>query len=230
MGNGSLGWFYTGTNNAYIYKCYTYSDDIAENLTHAPQMVFDSIINSYVVDQYPGYFPQKEEIRGAALYWPMDGRISGELDYENFVAKYFGGVVRDVYSFNSDPNQEIYILKEDSFTSGNLHDIQELIDRRRAHGIQVFYHVLALSSGRTLTHAFTVDTLHYSEFLVLGLQDYLDSKCFKFSRETKTFNTVKMASELSSKFGVPFYPADSNTFTLTNIEFVSQILFNLSKV
>lgn len=118
IGNGVLGWHRSNVSSIQ-YQVLSYAADIMSVLISAkPVLSISGFLISSVLDVAPTYAPAKEDIRSVARYYPLDGRIVTDTDYEVAINKYYGGLVHDVYSFNSDPVQHVYIIKRPSFDEG----------------------------------------------------------------------------------------------------------------
>lgn len=141
VGNGILGWWTSGSASfEYTYICY--DGDVSDHITTAFGSTITADLVEFTVDDYPGFGLTKEEIRRTSMYYPVDGRIVQEADYKNVLMKFFGGILHDVYSYNSDPNEEVYLLPDTQYDSSYQTQIEDLIDSKRELGMQVYYHLV----------------------------------------------------------------------------------------
>lgn len=229
FGNGILG-YYNENAVSCTYKCLSYGDDLATRLGNSPSLNFDCEIISQEIIQ-PHYGMTTDEIRGMATFYPLDGRIVTDKDYEVVIMKYFGGLLRDVYSFNTDPDQQIYLIVEDVFNDSNLNDLRNhVVNIKRAMGMRTYYYVKHLYDGVQITTSFKVKDTEFDVGLSNRIKAYLDTKLFKFLRVGFVIRTIDLAVELSANLGVNLYPGDSNETTLTPIDFIKAISFTLTVV
>lgn len=237
IGNGTLGW-YSEQVNFLSYTCLTYDDNSFENTDITPALekpgststnpqYYSIDIISYVIDLLPVYGMDKEEVRKTAIYYPIDGRIVTNSDYENVIIKYYGGVLLDVLSYNLDHDQEVVLLKDDNFLASSLLGITNLVDLKRGAGINVIYIEKSKTDGVVIDCSFKLTQDDYYEGILTSVTEFLGTKLFEFMRgyEDTVITTTTLAIELSSYFGKEFYPNDSNTTTLTKSDFIQQ--FNI---
>lgn len=213
VGNGVLGWYRSNVTRIQ-YRVLTYADDITQILASAqPTVSIDALLVSYEVTKTPTFAPEKEDIRAIARFYPLDGRIVTDADYEAVILKFFGGIVHDVYSYNTDPQQQIHIIKRPSFDMNNgevhnLREIKNIIDSKRALGMQTIYHLYSESQGIAFSPVMKIQLADYTNQLVAQVNKYLADKCFKFLRETKTMTATDLAIELSAEFSIEFKPTN----------------------
>lgn len=214
VGNGVLGWYQSNTS-AIQYRVLSYAEDVMTTLSSlAPTLLIQGLLTERVVDVAPTYASTKEDIRSVARFYPLDGRIVTDVDYEVMINKYYGGLVYDVYSYNNDPRQQIYLLKRPAFDSGaggssaNLAEIRARIDSKRTLGMPVDYHLVEETQGLVFTPTMRVPLSAYTNELASQVSKYLAVKCFKFLRESRAYTAVDLATELSAKFSVQFLPVD----------------------
>lgn len=227
VGNGVLGWY----NNAITsvqYKVLTYDDGMfPANLEI--QSLLSAELTGFTRSQEPVYGMDKEEIRKTATFYPIDGRIVTNTDYESVIFKYFGGVLKDVYSYNIDHTQMVHLLVEDTFNDIlHLTQIQQLVDQKRGAGILVEYEQSAISDGLDFILNLTVNIADFYEGLVSEVQTFLDIKLFKFWKETETLTTQNFAIELSAEFEIEFYPADDQSLVMIESNFLKMILLTVN--
>ncbi len=143
-GNGILGW-YNEDYSEFTYTYISYDSDLEDSLESKPTVTIDAEYDSYCITTKPGYSISKEEVRRTAMYYPIDGRIVQESDYESVIMKYFGGILHDVWGFNSDPNEEVYLLPDTQYNETYQAQIKDLVDKKRELGMQVYYHVVPIA-------------------------------------------------------------------------------------
>ena len=172
----------------------------------------------------------KEEVRRTAIYYPIDGRIVTDADYENVIIKYYGGVLLDVYSYNLDHDQEVILLKDDNFLAAHKTEISQMVDLKRGAGINVEYIEKAKTDGLPIDCAFKLTSDDYYEGILTSVTEYLNTKRYKFMRgsEDTVLTTITLAIELSSYFGKEFYPDDTNSTTLTKSDFIQNFNIGVS--
>ena len=194
IGNGTLGWF-DETATSIEYKTLTFDDDIQSKLSNNVTLTIDATLNSQTILSRGSILLSTESVRGLAKFYPIDGRVVQNGDYERVILKYYGSggldVVEDVFAWNTDPDEQVYLLTTSAFGTRDLDNITTLINSRIAQGIQVFYHQVpeeipiihfidngiagkttvrtsfnhGLSSGRTIV---ITDTLHYDGSYVIS--------------------------------------------------------------
>jgi len=227
VGNGVLGWY----NNAITsvqYKILTYNDGMFPTSIELTSLI-DGEIDSFDRVQEPVYGMDKDEIRKTATFYPIDGRIVTNADYEHVIMKYFGGVLRDVYSYNLDHTQQVYLLTEDSFSEIlHLPQIETMVDQKRGAGILVAYEQKAVVDGLDFILNLTVDEEFFYEGLATSVQEFLDAKLYTFWRTAETLTTQKFAIELSAEFEIEFHPADSQTLDMEEDDFLKIILLTIN--
>ncbi len=229
-GDGVLGWFTSlGSLN---YRVISYNPDIVSKVNSSSHQITSLItgatVNELEVIRVPSTGMDKETIRNLAEFYPADGRIIRDKDYELIILKYFTDKIWDVYSWNNDPDQIINILVKDGFDNDDLDAIKEAVDFRRGMGIKINYNTHEVSTGITLTFAFNVDESEFSNELVTDVNAYLADKKYKFMRESTTITAVDIAVELSAEFEVEFNPVGSETYTLETYDFINDITITYS--
>lgn len=237
-GNGFLGYKHEGTSEI-VYNCISYGDDLTTKMNVTPNLKFEAILDNYTVTGLPENYMSKNQIKGMAAYYPLDGRIVQDKDYEIAVTKYFPNHVRDVFAYNSDPNEEIYIIMKKSQLGDTIREvlsdmdkeeIQTMIDTRRGMGIQVFYHWYKESEGIE----FNIDVQIKSENIYAGMGNdvngFFNSMLFKFARKDTTYYSKDFASQISSYFEFPVYDRSNKTVTLSKYQFFKKITINITPI
>jgi len=232
LGNGILGWFDSGVTSL-EYRTLTFDDDAQTKVDETVSLTGDlilSTLNSQTIDSRGTPLLETEQARGLARFYPLDGRTVTDRDYENVILKYFNAYVWDVYAYNDyldiapEHKEHIYLLKKGNFTANILTDITALIEERRALGILVVYHELLENLGVVITCSFSSHDL--TDVIREAAEEFLQSRVYKFMRESTVISTVRIAIELSAEFGIEFYPEDSGSITLTADQFIK--LFNIT--
>lgn len=232
IGNNVIGWYQQNVTNV-TYRVLTYDRDILTSLMQTPRLSIDGILNAYNVVLQPSFDPDKEEVREIARYYPIDGRIVADPDYGVVIRKNFGGIVEDVYAFNTDPDQQVHLLKSDNFGTGTqeaeyLRLITQLVNSKRALGMHVVYHLHPKSDGKAYTTHLMIAKDDYTNELVESVNSYLRERLYTFMRSEQTFTTVKVAVDLSAKFNVRFYPNANDTLTMAETDFFQSFYVNVS--
>jgi len=238
IGNGVIGWYPTGgAASTVTYTALTYSDvTMTAALQSNPSMVQNSIqINSFTVENQPSGIPSIGYVRQMATYYPIDGRVVTDSDYDVIITKNYGGYITDIYSFNTSPNEYVYILKNSNFgASGSpqeatvLANITALIDSKRALGMQVFYELLDPSVGLSFTTSLQIPIAQYSDTLVTNINSYLASLEFQFQRSLVNITTQSLAVQLSAQFSTPIYPAATDSIVAQPVNFFKTLQVNVS--
>lgn len=234
VGNGVMGW-YDPTVASIVYTCLSYGRDVATSLSYTPQVAIGAKLTDFAQAQAPSFDPDKETLRAIARYYPIDGRIVQDGDYESVIRNYYGGVLHDVYSYNTDPEQQVELLPNPAFgfatpqAAQQIAGITALVDGKRALGMPVRYRVLDPASGRSMALHFVVPASQYSYALQLQVNDLLKLQLFRFAREPALLSAVNFATQLSARFGVQFRPLDPTvTLQLGPADFLSALSIGVS--
>lgn len=227
VGNGSLGW-YDSEAKTLSYKILSYDSDINDALTASPSPVTGYTLTDKTILKKASFTLSKEELRVTALYFPLDGRINTDSDYEAIIFKYFGGVLHDIFSENTDPEQYVYLLKKaDYFVEEHLTQIQNLVDSKRALGMKVNYVEVEPDTGETYHATFYVEKGREYAGLYDELLNYLHNKLFIFMHDETTITTAEWAVELTDLVGFKVFPDDTNSITLDKISFFKDITIEI---
>ena len=228
-GNGNLGYMHKGTSEL-KYQCLSYGEDLETKMALNPYILIDCTLVNYATKSLPDYSVDKAKIKGSAVYYPLDGRIVQDRDYEIAITKYFGGVVADVFAYNSDPNEEVYIITNDDFTETDKKEIEDMIDLRRGMGIQVFYHWYKKSQGLN----FNINVQIKSENIYSGISEdvngFFKTMLYKFAKQDTTYYSKDFASQISSFFEFPVYDRSNKTITLSKYQFFKSIIINITPI
>lgn len=201
-GNGILGYADLAAKE-FTYKVLSYGRDLQFKLDGStPSIQINASLLAREVKSTPDYEIDIEKVRGIARYYPIDGRIVTDQDYMSAISKYFDGSIHDVYSYNSDPNQEIYLLMREDSTEGDIKEIKSLINSKRAMGMKINYYTVRASEGKHLTCNFKIYDGDYTASVVSFIQKYMDNKKFTFLRINKSLSTWDYAAELSNFLGI----------------------------
>lgn len=209
-GNGVLG--YTNEDaTSMVYSCVSYDTDLVDKITQSPQLYIDVFVSQYQVLTLPAMEPDKEEIRNTAIYYAPDGKLVQDGDYSNHIVKNFGGMVYDVIDYNTDPDQEIIILKSPNFGTGsveenNLTEIINSVDNRRGMGIKVNFYLKDPNEGIEWRPSFYVPANRLTVDLSNRVDAFLAGRILKMFPAAQTISVIALASELSSLFQVKFVP------------------------
>lgn len=235
VGNGTLGW-YKPTVASIAYTCLSYGQDVTAALAYTPTLAIDATLVSFAQTQTPSFDPDKETLRAITRYYPLDGRIVQDGDYEATIRKYYGGVLYDVFSYNSDPDQQVHLLPNPSYGAGaqaanQLANITATVDAKRGLGIDVIYTVVDPASGQELDLTFQVTPASaYSYDLQRQVNDITTKQLFQFVRDgARTYSAVAIATQLSARFGVQMTPADPTiSLTLLPTDFLKTFTVGLT--
>lgn len=232
LGNGQLGW-YNSAIRQIKYRVFSYGADLVDRIYDKPQLVISGLLNSSQVLVQPALDPDKEEVRQIARFYPIDGRIVTDTDYAMVIRKNYGGLVTDVYSYNTDPDQHVTILKSDNFGTGEqeqeyLRRIKQLVDSKRTLGIPVIYRLLDRSEGVSYVVNLKVDKAHYTNKLVTDVNSYLSKKLWKFQKVRTAYSFESLANELSAKFKVKFLRVGEDLLTLEAEDFFKEFYATVS--
>lgn len=232
-GNGVLGW--TNPNSSSVtYTVYSYDENLQDLMVETPRSELTGVaFQNIVLTKRPSFNPSREEVRAIARYYPLDGRVVNDADYEAIILKMFGGKVLDVYSYNSDPEQEIYLLKDvnfgdDELETDTLNDIQRFLDAKRAMGMRVNYHLREPNEGLTWQTTYTVPYEQLNSALIDQVNQFTTSLLFKFQRKAGTLTSFNIALEMAARFGASFIPNNPNyAVNFQPEDFFKSIIVNL---
>jgi len=220
-GNGVVGYCKpTATTTSYRYI--TYGAVPADGTA----LITNADVASFVFFNEASYGLSTEELRAMALYYPLDGRISQDRDYESAVIKFFGGSVGlvDAYSFNDNPNQHIYLLVSATLPGSTITAITEMIDIRRGQGIQVFYHQYLLSAGETLSLGFKLSDQYNTTENILLVHDYVEGLYLnKFFKQDVTVSSFQIAIDVTQLYGFPLYPVSDQQLMYIAGDYVKDV-------
>jgi hypothetical protein len=222
IGNGTTGWWKKDVQQI-KYRCLSYNDDMDKAVTGSITSLVDPAITTIKVISPATYALSDEELRGTAIYYPLDGRIVTAQDYEVSIMKWFGGVLCDVFSYNSDPHEEICLLADDNYTEGNLAQVKELVDSKRGLGISNHYYVFTKDMGKDYFPKFKIHANVFSEELYYQINDWLKKMTFKFARLRTTLDATVLAIRLTNEFNVDIYPNTEEFVNLEPYEFLKNL-------
>ena len=214
-GNGNLGYMHEGVSEI-RYQCISYGDDLQNKMSSTPNLTITSNFISYSIISYPDFTMNKDKIKGLAAYYPIDGRVVQDKDYEIAINKYFGGIVKDAYAYNSDPNEEVYVITTENVVDGDKKAISEMIDNRRGMGIQVFYHWMTINEGKELSIDVAINENNIYSNITDDITGFFESLLFKFPRKEIVYSSKDLASQLSSYFGFPVYDRSVDEIKIRN--------------
>lgn len=233
VGNGIVGWLPTGGAAQNVtYTALSYSDqDMSTALAGVPVPIQSSItVNSSTIMNQPSDIPGIEYVRQMAVYYPVDGRCVTDSDYDVIITKNFGGYITDIYCWNSNPEEQVYILKNSNFGADGspqetqvLGDITALVDSKRALGMEVLYNLKDPEAGLIFVTAMKIPEAQYSDTLINNINSYLNSLTFQFQRVPVTITTETLAIQLSAQFAVPIYPNATDTVSALATDFFAQM-------
>lgn len=215
FGNGKIGWWKASDSGKYVinYKTMYFNDFVDEAI---PQI---NIIDPYLTKSNEkiirkASYEDIEKIRNLASYYPLDGRITQDRDYETLILKYFQTEILDVMSYNIHPDQNVYMLI-DGVTDGLLDEITNLIDSRRAMGIYVHYYWNDISDGETfILKANVKDIYKINDIndIIAKMKTYLlTTYTKKYFRGSDAFiDPDEISSELSALFNLTLTATDDN--------------------
>lgn len=225
-GNGNLGYMHEGSSEV-KYRCISYGDDLQNKMSVTPNLTILSNFISYSIISYPDYSMKKDKIKGLAAYYPIDGRVVQDKDYEIAINKYFGGIVKDAYAYNSDPNEEVYVITTSGIVEGDKQAIADMIDNRRGLGIQVFYHWYTVDEGKDLEVDVAINSKNIYTDMNTEIEGFFDNLLFKFPRKETVYSSKDLASQLSAYFEFPVYDRSNLEVTLGGTEFFKSITINV---
>jgi len=227
LGNGTIG-FYNATSANISYTCISYDTDILEQIEDAPTMYSANLVcEKKTIILNPSFEPDIEQVRNLARYYPIDGRIVQDKDYKVAILKEFGSYLYDVLSYNSDTDQEITLLVKNTYTSQTLTKIQEMLDKRRALGINVNFYTKTIDLGKTFTFECRVDPKQYYVELYSQIIQFFKEKSLKFLEKNQTLTAMNLCLELSAKFGITFTPTGAETISVLKNDFFKAINVNI---
>lgn len=231
-GNNVIGWKNETASNI-SYTCVSYDEDVIDDMLSTITMSLLTInkpFTSFIAEKSPEFGMTDRELKRAAIYYPADGRIITDVDYEAVVLKHYGGKFLDVYAYNSDPNEEIYLIADTTYISGDLDGLKNVIDSKRGLGIQIFYHVKQRSDGKTFQPGFKVKTADFTSDNVFLIQQYLISKHYTITRENTTVTNTDLAIELTKACCFEVYPSGSQSINMSLGEFFNNIDYNITVI
>lgn len=244
IGNSILGWY---SNNVKLtYRCVSYNPNLVTQITAIPKpntLKFPGLIFSDIELTYsPSERIDEEVVRALSNYYPIDGRIVRNQDYEGVILKFFEGKILDAYSYNDEvtTHQHVYLLINSGFTNEDRLAIRAFIDARRALNIPVIYTIKNVITGsvqRTDTTSAIIATLADDPGVELTFQIYTDAvasvkllaqayeneKVNKFVRANTVYDNISICIDLSAKYGVQFSPENAQSFTVPNGSYVRSI-------
>jgi hypothetical protein len=227
-GNGTIG--YTNASaSTMVYRCISYGV-VAPDGNAA--LLVDAALTSYTITTSPAYYMPTEDIRGMALYYPLDGRIVQDRDYEAVILKYYGGgVVLDIYSYNTNPDQVINILVDTSLPAGTLAEIQALVDLKRGQGILVTYNTDLLAAGQDLPLSFNIASQHYSTANLAIITAYIESLYkYKYMKANVDVSPVQLAIDIQAMYGIVIYPTSYASVSYTAGEYIKTVSLTITSV
>jgi len=214
-----------GTQGASLFK-----DDDPNTKQHLA--IFDSnIILKHVAISENASYEDIEQIRNIATYYPLDGRITQNRDYETIILKYFQTKILDVMSYNISPDQVVRFLIDDEQFIDNIQtkddykrdltkQIKSLIDSRRAMGIKVNYIVDELWGENSeifelkasIKDVFKINNV---KEIIIKMEEYLNKTYVKkyFRGDHAILDPYELTSELSSLFSITLI-ADKDNISL----------------
>lgn len=228
-GNGKLGWS-AATATIMTYRSLSYDQNLETTITSTyPALVINATLVASIVVQAPEYV-NTSELKTLALYYPLDGRIVTDKDYEAHIKKAFPSSVLDVYSYNTDPVQQIEIIKNANQWQGNVTAaaITASVDTRRTLGMSGQYSFKDISDGAAITLSFLVASKDHSTALTEKIDAYLDSICLHFFRTSTQITTTSLAIELTNFTGTKIFPGGTSySHTFSASEFIRAIDYTL---
>jgi len=227
-GNGTIG--YTNASaSTMVYRCISYGV-VAPDGNAA--LLVDAALTRYTITTSPAYYMPTEDIRGMALYYPLDGRIVQDRDYEAVILKYYGGgVVLDIYSYNTNPDQVINILVDTSLPAGALAGIKALVDLKRGQGILVTYNIDLLAAGQDLSLSFNIAAQHYSTANLAIIIAYIESLYkYKYMKANVDVSPVQIAIDIQAMYGIIIYPTSYVSVSYTAGEYIKSVTLTITSV
>ena len=212
-GNGILG-YQNPTATTMTYTCISYDVDLRAKIVDSVQLAINLRIESTQILTLPAEALTREEVRHSAMYYQPDGKLVQDLDYSAHIIKNFGGLVYDALDYNTDPDQEIVILKHPNFgqattEENNLNAIKASVDARRGMGIKINYYLLDPTEGITWRPIMYVDGIRFTTAMQAAVETFLTSRTLKLFVAETTITAVELATELSSLFKTQFTPDDN---------------------
>lgn len=227
LGNGKIG-YYNQTSKNLVYNCISYNTDILDSIDDTPSLAIGNLIlNSKTLVLNPSFDPDIEQVRNVSRYYPIDGRVVRDKDYKETILKYFNSYLYDVLSYNSDPNQEVVLLIKSNFTNLIETKIQSLITNRIALGIDVNITKKITSDGKDFSFTCKINSSDYSTDLYSKVVTFLEDKKYKFLSSDITLTSNDLCIELSAKFGIEFFPNDTNSIILLKDDFLKSLTLNI---
>ena len=227
LGNGLLGWYDKDATN-FKYTCVSYDEDVNTHLKDQPTIYHN--FKEISVERIPAETGLSEaEIKKIATYYPMDGRLVTDRDYEASIYKYFGGKLLDVHTYNSDPDEEIYLLVDDNYVDEDLNSIKSMVNNKRGLGIKVNYHVYSKDDGLEFSPKFKIKAVDYNTEIDNKILTYLNSLLFQFKKDNAvTITNTGLSVELTNFTCINIYPDGSQSINLDRYNFFKNINFSIS--
>lgn len=220
LGNGVLGW-YESQQSRISYRCLSYDRTLSSVVGLTPEIFISPTLTSHSILTMPEYGVDGETLRATAIYYPLDGRICQDSDYDGVIMAHFGGVIYDAFSYNTDPDQVVRILPRSDF-SEVVHkpQIAALVDSRRGLGIRVDYQIMDISEGQVLNLDLKcVDFTAYQSISPQVLA-YIRKDILKFMRSPRTIRCTDIASDITHRYGIKFYGQPGQIYNLAANQFI----------
>ncbi len=230
LGNGVIG-FYDVDSKKLSYSCISYDTDIMDKIDGTPTLYADTLVldkKELIIN--PAFEPDKEQIRNVARFYPIDGRIVMDIDYKVAILKYFQSYVYDCLSYNSDTDQEVFILIKNNYTPGIRTRILQMFDKRIALGIKVNLYEKQIIDGKTFSFSASIAIKNSYSTLYQDIITFLNTRTFKFLVVDQTITANDLCLELSAEFGIKFTPLSNETLNVLKDDFFSSININLTLV
>ena len=224
-GNGIVGYCKPAASRV-EYRYLTYGQVFSDlNVNFYP----DAVVVSYKFISLPVYGLSTDELRAVALYYPLDGRISNDRDYESVVLKYFGGAILSVYSKNDSYQQWVYLLSDLPLSETIIEGVYDLIEGRRQQGIKINVTPLLKSNGTEVAFNFALPAGVVSSKLI-EIVTYLEATYGnRIFRSSTVLDSVNIAVELSAIYGMDILPSDrSQVYTIPQVGYISNLVVNFT--
>lgn len=221
FGNGAIGWWKTGIANT-RYRFLSYKKAVNNVIGNLTPLVEMDVISTDWTKASTGL--DIEKIRAISHYYPVDGIIRHDVHYEGVILKYYDPYILDVYSCNSDPMQEVYIIKRpDWYKDHHTGKIKQLVEHRRGPAIPVRYHLFTVDDGLEFKPIFKIHQAYYSEDLVEKIKKQLKTWCFRFMKDYVTIDSSVLSAFISSELKVPIVSGSEIKLSLKPHQFLKTV-------
>ena len=221
-GNGILG-YANPVASTLRYNVISYGIDVEAKMNAPVSIVLNGSLLSKTTLSAPEYYMTIDQLKGYTRYSSVDGRIVTDTDYKTSLIRHFGGSIEDCYTYNSDPNQEVYLILKDEATEANIEEMRKMLDSKRGLNIRVNMYITKKEDGLVFSCSLTVPTVNFYSDLMLDINKYLETRYFRFFYNRMDYTSSDLASELSAYFGFPFKSPELSSISIKSMQFFRKI-------